>query len=932
MASSFSPLELKQPFHASLLLCKYPKALIHKTQHFPCLMHASSRVLTGNSSMFSLSRIYAKTLSGNLSIDSDECKTKLDFKAQTNKYLREKNLGFADDNTGSKNIGENKREKSLRFSELGIAEKNISNENSSKHGKQGGKNLEFAELGFAEKSIHRDNSKDNKRDKTLGLSTLGFREGKTRDKKSLKNEDGSVHLRARFDTINKNSKKKQREKNLGLSELGFSEQAKGGESTKKSKREITLQLSSSSSRERKTGAKKSERDKDGSVEFRVGLDMCSKKGNVLRALSLYDSALKEGAELKQYHYNVLLYLCSSAAMGLVTPAKSGSNKAQDKLLPSSLILGDSSLDMDKNGAVSLSKFDNSDINSQFSSQFPIESDISDTEDFEGFHKSESSSQFLGSFSKDLDSNSQSSNGFSEKMGRNESEKMKENLEEEGIRVPDEVKRYALSRGLEIFDKMKLEKVPLSEAALTAVARMAMSVNNGDLAFEMVKKMKELAITPRLRSYGPALFTFCKNREIDKAFEVETHMLDCVVFPEEPELEALLKLSVLEGRGEKVYYILHKLRTSVRQVSSSVAELIEQWFKGRAASRVGKRQWNRERIVQAMVNGGGGWHGQGWLGTGKWKAERTSVRHDGVCGSCGHKLVTIDIDPIETENFAKSVASIAANRERNSSFQNFQKWLDYYGPFEAVVDAANVGLMNQKRFLVSKVNAVVNGIRQKLPSKKWPLIIVHHRRIQGGKADEPADRKVIEKWKNADALYATPTGSNDDWYWLYAAIKYKCLIVTNDEMRDHIFQLLGNDFFPKWKERHQVHFTFQASGPVFQMPPPCSVVIQESEDGNWHIPFAREHDTERDQSWLCITRSMKDTSTKPQDNEACSQYKVSTGGVSTHTHSESKPDKRAYTKTMASLSSSAKISSNYLKILSEIEAAEKLGDCIIDFQI
>ena len=41
------------------------------------------------------------------------------------------------------------------------------------------------------------------------------------------------------------------------------------------------------------------------------------------------------------------------------------------------------------------------------------------------------------------------------------------------------------------------------------------------------------------------------------------------------------------------------------------------------------------------------------------------------------------------------------------------------------------------------------------------------------------------------------------YWLYAAIKFKCLIVTNDEMRDHIFQLLGNDFFPKWKERHQV---------------------------------------------------------------------------------------------------------------------------------
>lgn len=35
-------------------------------------------------------------------------------------------------------------------------------------------------------------------------------------------------------------------------------------------------------------------------------------------------------------------------------------------------------------------------------------------------------------------------------------------------------------------------------------------------------------------------------------------------------------------------------------------------------------------------------------------------------------------------------------------------------------------------------------------------------------DERVNRALIEKWQNADALYATPTGSNDDWlvrqYW------------------------------------------------------------------------------------------------------------------------------------------------------------------------
>ncbi|XP_028552066.1 uncharacterized protein LOC114579980 [Dendrobium catenatum] len=40
------------------------------------------------------------------------------------------------------------------------------------------------------------------------------------------------------------------------------------------------------------------------------------------------------------------------------------------------------------------------------------------------------------------------------------------------------------------------------------------------------------------------------------------------------------------------------------------------------------------------------------------------------------------------------------------------------------------------------------------------------------------------------------------YWLYAAVNCKCLVVTNDEMRDHLFALLGKSFFPRWKEKHQ----------------------------------------------------------------------------------------------------------------------------------
>ncbi|RVW15724.1 Proteinaceous RNase P 1, chloroplastic/mitochondrial [Vitis vinifera] len=143
------------------------------------------------------------------------------------------------------------------------------------------------------------------------------------------------------------------------------------------------------------------------------------------------------------------------------------------------------------------------------------------------------------------------------------------------------------------------------------------------------------------------------------------------------------------------------------------------------------------------------------------------------------------------------------------------------------------------------------------------------------------------------------------YWLYAAVNCNCLLVTNDEMRDHLFQLLGTSFFPRWKEKHQhsgillephcmtlippsllmfhnsvflpldaayeenqinpitlllreisVRLTITRRGPVLHMPPPYSIVIQESEQGSWHVPTVTGDDLETPRQWLCATRTRK----------------------------------------------------------------------------
>ncbi|KAK4283801.1 hypothetical protein QN277_000714 [Acacia crassicarpa] len=654
--------------------------------------------------------------------------------------------------------------------------------------------------------------------------------------------------------------------------------------------------------------KKSKKDNDSpEVKLRVALDQCSKRGDVMEALSLYDNALRKGIKLGQHNYTVLLYLCSSAAVGVVRPAKSGSGiRTSEKLALSKEVV---------NPSVFKELSGRTNTNERL-----VDSNDNMAKSSDGFPRQDSGDDFSA-------------------VQVNEY-----NQEEQELLVSEDVKKYAIKRGFEIYENMCREGVPMNEAALTSVARTAMSMGDGDMAFEMVKQMKMLGINPRLRSYDPALFTFCNNGDVDKAFSVEKQMLEDGVVPEEPELEALLRASILAGKSDKVYYVLHKLRTTVREVSTSTADMIICWFKSKKASRVGKRKWDKRELKELMENNGGGWHGQDWLGKGQWEISHTTVDTDGMCKCCGVHLATIDLDPIETEKFANSVASIAIMREKKSNFLKFQNWLDYYGPFEAVVDAANVGLFSQRRFMPSKVNAVVNGIRQKLPSKRYPLIILHNKRITGHKMDEPFNRELIEKWKNADALYATPTGSNDDWFWLYAAIKFRCLIVTNDEMRDHLFQLLGNDIFPKWKERHQVRFSFSDTGPEFHMPPPCSVVIQESEEGHWHIPVKPEDDFKSEKRWLCITRGKSDKapqniSTRSEDGE-CLEYAPEAASCTVELqHGNYENDKgmkkeheNLYESLREIFSASGSLESDHRTLLTELEAAEFFGGCTIDFQI
>lgn len=211
----------------------------------------------------------------------------------------------------------------------------------------------------------------------------------------------------------------------------------------------------------------------------------------------------------------------------------------------------------------------------------------------------------------------------------------------------------------------------NEATVTAVARLAAAKRDGDSAFELVKTIGKYKVTPRLRTYDPALFCFCESLEVDKAYEVEQHMSSAGVELEEPQISVLLKVSSDTGKGDKVYEYLHKLRRFVKCVSESTAKIIEDWFCSEKASDIGESTLDVGLIREAILSNGGGWHGKGWIGKGNWVVKRTNVYSNGKCCCCAQQLVCVDISCAETDNFAQSLAALAIEREAQPNFISFQ---------------------------------------------------------------------------------------------------------------------------------------------------------------------------------------------------------------------------------------------------------------------
>lgn len=387
---------------------------------------------------------------------------------------------------------------------------------------------------------------------------------------------------------------------------------------------------------------------------------------------------------------------------------------------------------------------------------------------------------------------------------------------------------------EVFAYMEEGEMFNGEMAYTAQARLAACHADEQQAFSFLEKMIAAKIPAKLRMFTPALVCFAALGNTEGALRIEEMIREQSLDLTELEFRYVLEACSKSGTYSQFSRLLGTIGEERTHLEASTVEHITNYFQSEKAKDVFK---SGEALAEKKI----------------WGLKWIDVESDGYSDFAGGKLAPIDLEKSDWGLFLEGVSKIASGKEKNKNFEDYLSWITRHGPFDIIVDGANVAMHGQNFqgafFRFEQIETIVTFLEREFPGRRI-LVILHVGRLHSPQARDPRARAVINKLRNNGQIYSTPVGSNDDWYWLYAAImaRESSLVVSNDECRDHIFQLLTPKYFLKWKERHMLRFSFKKnyrSGMTadIKLPAPYTPCIQELYKGTWMVPCV-------DGKWLC----------------------------------------------------------------------------------
>ncbi|WIA12316.1 hypothetical protein OEZ85_012372 [Tetradesmus obliquus] len=381
---------------------------------------------------------------------------------------------------------------------------------------------------------------------------------------------------------------------------------------------------------------------------------------------------------------------------------------------------------------------------------------------------------------------------------------------------------------------------LDEQLYLQLARVAGIMGDPDKAFDYAKQLvaahqaggpSASKLAPRLRDFQPALVGYALSGKAGKAAEViELALQTCTQDLTEPEFALWLEAIANGGSYSQLADALAAMAGELNAVRGSTLALVEHFFKS-------------ERAAAALAAGGP----LAGLGKSSWQLQWVTPDEQGKVEEAGGvALQMLDLSEADWAAFGQQVKQLAEQQEKQAGkFQVFCEWLERNGPFDVMIDGANVALWGENyeggAFRPDKIRVMYDAVQKQSPDAKV-LLVLHSGRYNDARYNHKEAFEWMEGLRKAGRFYVTPGGSNDDWYWMYAAVqaRERGLLVSNDQLRDHVWNLLRPKHMLKWTQRHIIRFSFNfhKTEAYLQHPLPYTPCVQQfPQQGVWLLPEA-----------------------------------------------------------------------------------------------
>ncbi|GAX21880.1 hypothetical protein FisN_30Hh081 [Fistulifera solaris] len=403
----------------------------------------------------------------------------------------------------------------------------------------------------------------------------------------------------------------------------------------------------------------------------------------------------------------------------------------------------------------------------------------------------------------------------------------------------------------LYEHMQSLGFPLTETAYSALIKVHLKVQDTTRAEELLAEAEQVAqCKPKLRLYSATLLAYCHEGDLGAAVRVWHRLSQQGLVLSEKEYVNLLQCATATGNARVFERVLSDLAEDILVPCQETCQAIRSWFQSEFAilpEAFAEKNDTIHRWMQEIQP-----HAEPavLLGPVQCHTHWDVSENVGINPSSG-KLLSgclqdAPLRPVELSSMAwaqmkemnETIASSGKLENDTSDYQGGRKgrkktvlntgerqqcwkqFTDYLSrrlsdgqTIDVVIDGANVGYFetnfpgSPKHVDYHQINWAVQHF---LEQGKSVLLVMHCRHFARHFMPESV-QPLVQRWMDHGLLYQTPRDMNDDWFWMQAALVAGpgTLVLTNDEMRDHHFQMLAPRSFLRWKDRHQVHFQLGA---------------------------------------------------------------------------------------------------------------------------